>query len=81
MFFKRFCRIIGNQTIFFLKGLVIEVGGLGDPVAFTTLQLSHVNMDYYDLQIKWQYGSALIMHHYVPLLSTTRQCMLPSTIL
>jgi hypothetical protein len=45
------------------------------------LKLSHVNMVYYDLQITLQYGFALIMHHYVPLLSNTRQCMLPSAIL
>jgi hypothetical protein len=37
--------------VFFWKGLAIEVGGLGDVVAFTTLPvtLSHVNMDDYDV--------------------------------
>jgi hypothetical protein len=58
-----------------------EVGGLGDAIAFTVLPLSHVNMDDYDLQITLQYGFALITHHYVPLLSNIRQCMLPSAIL
>jgi hypothetical protein len=39
-----------------LKGLAIEVGSFGDTVVFTTLQLSHVNMDYYDLQIRYNMG-------------------------
>jgi hypothetical protein len=44
--FYRVLGIIGNQITlcFFWKGLAIEVGDLGDAVAFTALPLSHVNM-------------------------------------
>jgi hypothetical protein len=60
--------------VFFRKGLAIEVGGLGDVVAFTALPvaLSHVNVDDYDLGITRQYGFALITHHYVSLFFITR---------
>jgi hypothetical protein len=83
MFFMGFWGIIGNQIMLccFWKVLAIKVGGLVDAVVFTALPLSHINMDDYDLQITRQYGFALITHHYVPLLSNTRQCMLPSAIL
>jgi hypothetical protein len=59
--------------VFFQKGSAIEVGGLGDVVAFTTLPvtLSHANMDNYDLGITRQYGFALITHRYVSLFFIT----------
>jgi hypothetical protein len=53
--------------VFFWKGLAIEVGSLGDAIAFTVLPvaLSHVNMDDNDIRITLQYGFARITHHYV----------------
>jgi hypothetical protein len=53
------------------KGSVIEVSDPSGAVAFTSLQLSYVNIDDYDLQITRQYGFALITHHYVSLLCNT----------
>jgi hypothetical protein len=56
-----------TRVVFFLKGLAIKVGGLSDAIVFTVLPvaLSHVNMDDNDIRITWQYGFALIMHHYI----------------
>jgi hypothetical protein len=75
-----FLQIIGNQIMLcFWKGLAIEAGGLGDTTAFRALPvaISYVNLDDYDLRITREYGFTLITHDYVPLLSITRQCILP----
>jgi hypothetical protein len=43
VFLNGFGEIIGNQIMFFLKGLAIKVGGLSDAVAFTALPVKDRN--------------------------------------